>query len=94
MWLIQQNKGVINIFYNNVKQLVDYLISSAGLSNDEVVELIQQGDVSFEDEFYYTTYQFSQDGVWKETLQKGNSGQMWTEELVYPFDEFEEEYED
>ena len=82
------------MFYNNVKQLVDYLISSASLSNDEVVELIQQGDVSFEDEFYYTTYQFSQDGVWKETLQKGNSGQMWTEELVYPFDEFEEEYED
>ena len=82
------------MFYNNVKQLVDYLVSSAGLSNDEVVELIQQGDVSFEDEFYYTTYQFSQDGVWKETLQKGNSGQMWTEELVYPFDDFEEEYED
>ena len=82
------------MFYNNVKQLVDYLISSAGLSNDEVVELVQQGDVSFEDEFYYTTYQFSQDGVWKETLQKGNSGQMWTEELVYPFDDFEEEYED
>ena len=83
------------MFYNDVKQLVDYLISSAGLSNDEVVELIQQGDISFEDEFYYTTYQFSQDGVWKETLQKGNSGQMWTEELVYPFDDFEEEeYED
>ena len=82
------------MFYNNVKQLVDYLVSSAGLSNDEVVELIQQGDVNFEDEFYYTTYQFSQDGVWKETLQKGNSGQMWTEELIYPFDEFEEEYED
>ena len=82
------------MFYNNVKQLVDYLVSSAGLSNDEVVELVQQGDVSFEDEFYYTTYQFSQDGVWKETLQKGNSGQMWTEELVYPFDDFEEEYED
>ena len=82
------------MFYNNVKQLVDYLISSAGLSNDEVVELIQQGDVSFEDEFYYTTYQFSQDGVWKESLQKGNSGQMWVEELVYPFDDFEEEYED
>ncbi len=82
------------MFYNDVKQLVDYLISSAGLSNDEVVELVQQGNVSFEDEFYYTTYQFSQDGVWKETLQKGNSGQMWTEELVYPFDEFEEEYED
>lgn len=81
------------MFYNDVKQLVDYLVSS-GLSNDEVVELIQQGDVSFEDEFYYTTYQFSQDGVWKETLQKGNSGQMWTEELVYPFDDFEEEYED
>ena len=82
------------MFYNNVKQLVDYLVSSAGLSNDEIVELVQQGDVSFEDEFYYTTYQFSQDGVWKETLQKGNSGQMWTEELVYPFDDFEEEYED
>ena len=83
------------MFYNDVKQLVDYLISSAGLSNDEVVELVQQGNVSFfEDEFYYTTYQFSQDGVWKETLQKGNSGQMWTEELVYPFDDFEEEYED
>mgnify|MGYP003589169427 FL=1 len=82
------------MFYNNVKQLVDYLVSSAGLSNDEVVELVQQGDVRFEDEFYYTTYQFSQDGVWKETLQKGNSGQMWTEELVYPFDDFEEEYED
>ena len=82
------------MFYNNVKQLVDYLISSAGLSNDEVVELIQQGDVSFEDEFYYTTYQFSQDGIWKESLQKGNSGQMWIEELVYPFDDFEEEYED
>ena len=82
------------MFYNNVKQLVDYLVSSAGLSNDEVVELIQQGDISFEDEFFYTTFQFSQDGVWKETLQKGNSGQMWTEELVYPFDEFEEEYED
>ena len=82
------------MFYNNVKQLVDYLISSAGLSNDEVVELIQQGDVSFEDEFYYTTYQFSQDGVWKETLQKGNSGQMWTEELVCPFYDFEEECED
>ena len=82
------------MFYNDVKQLVDYLVSS-GLSNDEVVELVQQGNVSFfEDEFYYTTYQFSQDGVWKETLQKGNSGQMWTEELVYPFDEFEEEYED
>ena len=81
------------MFYNDVKQLVDYLVSS-GLSNDDVVELIQQGDVSFEDEFYYTTYQFSQDGVWKETLQKGNSGQMWTEELVYPFDDFEEEYED
>ena len=81
------------MFYNNVKQLVDYLVSS-GLSNDDVVELIQQGDISFEDEFYYTTYQFSQDGVWKETLQKGNSGQMWTEELVYPFDDFEEEYED
>ncbi len=81
------------MFYNDVKQLVDYLVSS-GLSNDDVVELIQQGDISFEDEFYYTTYQFSQDGVWKETLQKGNSGQMWTEELVYPFDEFEEEYED
>ena len=81
------------MFYNNVKQLVDYLVSS-GLSNDEVVELVQQGNVSFfEDEFYYTTYQFSQDGVWKETLQKGNSGQMWTEELVYPFDDFEEEYE-
>lgn len=83
------------MFYNDVKQLVDYLISSASLSNDEVVELIQQGDVSFEDEFYYTTYQFSQDGVWKEALQKGNSGQMWSEELVYPFDDFEEEeYED
>ena len=82
------------MFYNDVKQLVDYLVSSAGLSNDEVVELIQQGDVSFEDEFFYTTFQFSQDGVWKETLQKGNSGQMWTEELVYPFDDFEEEYED
>ena len=82
------------MFYNDIKQLVDYLISSAGLSNDEVVELVQQGDVRFEDEFYYTTYQFSQDGVWKETLQKGNSGQMWTEELVYPFDDFEEEYED
>ena len=81
------------MFCNNVKQLVDYLVSS-GLSNDEVVELVQQGDVRFEDEFYYTTYQFSQDGVWKETLQKGNSGQMWTEELVYPFDDFEEEYED
>ena len=81
------------MFYNNVKQLVDYLVSS-GLSNDDVVELIQQGDISFKDEFYYTTYQFSQDGVWKETLQKGNSGQMWTEELVYPFDDFEEEYED
>ncbi len=81
------------MFYNNVKQLVDYLVSS-GLSNDDVVELIQQGDISFEDEFFYTTFQFSQDGVWKETLQKGNSGQMWTEELVYPFDEFEEEYED
>ena len=81
------------MFYNDVKQLVDYLVSS-GLSNDEVVELVQQGDVSFEDEFYYTTYRFSQDGVWKETLQKGNSGQMWTEELVYPFDDFEEEYED
>ena len=81
------------MFYNNVKQLVDYLVS-VGLTNDEVVELIQQGNVSFEDEFYYTTYQFSQDGVWKETLQKGNSGQMWTEELVYPFDDFEEEYED
>ena len=82
------------MFYNDVKQLVDYLVS-VGLSNDEVVELIQQGDVSFEDEFYYTTYQFSQDGAWKETLQKGNSGQMWTEELVYPFDDFEEEeYED
>ena len=82
------------MFYNDVKQLVDYLVSS-GLSNDEVVELVQQGNVSFfEDEFYYTTYQFSQDGVWKETLQKGNSGQMWTEELVYPFDDFEEEYED
>ena len=81
------------MFYNDVKQLVDYLVSS-GLSNDDVVELVQQGDVSFEDEFYYTTYQFSQDGVWKETLQKGNSGQMWTEELVYPFDDFEEEYED
>ena len=81
------------MFYNDVKQLVDYLVSS-GLSNDEVVELVQQGDVSFEDEFFYTTYQFSQDGVWKETLQKGNSGQMWTEELVYPFDDFEEEYED
>ena len=82
------------MFYNDVKQLVDYLVSS-GLSNDDVVELIQQGDISFEDEFYYTTYQFSQDGVWKETLQKGNSGQMWTEELVYPFDDFEEEeYED
>ena len=80
------------MFCNDVKQLVDYLISSAGLSNDEVVELVQQGNVSFfEDEFYYTTYQFSQDGVWKETLQKGNSGQMWTEELVYPFDDFEEE---
>ena len=83
------------MFYNNVKQLVDYLVSSAGLLNDEVVELVQQGDVSFEDEFYYTTYQFSQDGVWKETLQKGNSGQMWSEELVYPFNDFEEEeYED
>ena len=82
------------MFYNNVKQLVDYLVSSAGLSNDDVVELIQQGDVSLEDEFYHTTYQFSQDGIWKETLQKGNSGQMWVEELVYPFDEFEEEYED
>ena len=82
------------MFYNDVKQLVDYLVSSVGLSNDEVVELIQQGDISFEDEFYYTTYQFSQDGIWKETLQKGNNGQMWTEELVYPFDEFEEEYED
>ena len=81
------------MFYNDVKQLVDYLVSS-GLSDDEVVELVQQGDVSFEDEFFYTTYQFSQDGVWKETLQKGNSGQMWTEELVYPFDDFEEEYED
>ena len=81
------------MFYNDVKQLVDYLVSS-GLSNDEVVELIQQGNISFEDEFYYTTYQFSQDGVWKETLQKGNSGQMWVEELVYPFDDFEEEYED
>ena len=81
------------MFYNDVKQLVDYLVSS-GLSNNDVVELIQQGDISFEDEFYYTTYQFSQDGVWKETLQKGNSGQMWTEELVYPFDDFEEEYED
>ena len=82
------------MFYNDVRQLVDYLVSS-GLSNDEVVELIQQGDISFEDEFYYTTYQFSQDGVWKETLQKGNSGQMWSEELVYPFDDFEEEeYED
>jgi len=82
------------MFYNDVKQLVDYLVSSS-LSNDDVVELIQQGDISFEDEFYYTTYQFSQDGVWKETLQKGNSGQMWTEELVYPFDDFEEEeYED
>lgn len=81
------------MFYNDVKQLVDYLVSS-GLSSDDVVELIQQGDISFEDEFYYTTYQFSQDGVWKETLQKGNSGQMWTEELVYPFDDFEEEYED
>ena len=81
------------MFYNDVKQLVAYLVSS-GLSNDNVVELIQQGDISFEDEFYYTTYQFSQDGVWKETLQKGNSGQMWTEELVYPFDDFEEEYED
>ena len=82
------------MFYDDVKQLVDYLVSSVGLSNDEVVELIQQGDISFEDEFYYTTYQFSQDGVWKETLQKCNSGQMWTEELVYPFDNFEEEYED
>ena len=82
------------MFYNDVKQLVDYLVSSVGLTNDEVVELIQQGNVSFEDEFYYTTYQFSQDGVWKETLQKGNSGQMWAEELVYPFDDFEEEYED
>ena len=82
------------MFYDDIKQLVDYLVSSVNLSNDEVVELIQQGDVSFEDEFYYTTYQFSQDGVWKETLQKGNSGQMWTEELVYPFDDFEEEYED
>ena len=82
------------MFYDNIKQLVDYLVSSVGLSNDEVVELIQQGNVSFEDEFYYTTYQFSQDGVWKETLQKGNSGQMWTEELVYPFEDFEEEYED
>ena len=81
------------MFYNDVKQLVDYLVSS-GLSNNDVVELIQQGDISFEDEFYYTTYQFSQDGVWKETLQKGNSGQTWTEELVYPFDDFEEEYED
>ena len=81
------------MFYNDVKQLVDYLVSS-GLSNNDVVELIQQGDISFEDEFYYTTYQFSQDGVWKETLQKGNSGQIWTEELVYPFDDFEEEYED
>lgn len=81
------------MFYNDVRQLVDYLVSS-GLSNDEVVELIQQGDIRFEDEFYYTTYQFSQDGVWKETLQKGNSGQMWSEELVYPFDDFEEEYED
>ena len=81
------------MFYNDVKQLVDYLVSS-GLSNDDVVELVQQGNVSFEDEFYYTTYQFSQDGIWKETLQKGNSGQMWTEELVYPFDDFEEEYED
>ena len=82
------------MFYDNIKQLVDYLVSS-GLSNDDVVELIQQGDISFEDEFYYTTYQFSQDGVWKETLQKGNGGQMWNEELVYPFDDFEEEeYED
>ena len=82
------------MFYNDVKQLVDYLVSS-GLSNDEVVELIQQGNISFEDEFYYTTYQFSQDGIWKESLQKGNSGQMWTEELAYPFDDFkEEEYED
>ena len=78
---------------NDVKCLIDYLVSIS-LSNDEVVELIQQGDISFEDEFFYTTFQFSQDGVWKETLQKGNSGQMWTEELVYPFDEFEEEYED
>ena len=85
---------MIRIFYDDVKQLVDYLVSSVGLSNDEVVELIQQGDISFEDEFYYTTYQFSQDGVWKETLQKGNSCQMWVEELVYPFDNFEEEYED
>ena len=82
------------MFYNDVRHLVDYLISSVNLSNDEVVELIQQGDISFEDEFYYTTYQFSQDGIWKETLQKGNSGQMWVEELVYPFDDFEEEYED
>ena len=82
------------MFYDDIKQLVDYLVSSVGLSNDEVVELIQQSDISFEDEFYYTTYQFSQDGVWKETLQKGNSGQMWTEELVYPFDDFEEECED
>ena len=82
------------MFYDDIKQLVDYLVSSVGLSNDEAVELIQQGDISFEDEFPYTTYQFSQDGIWKETLQKGNSGQMWTEELVYPFDNFEEEYED
>ena len=82
------------MFYNDVKQLVDYLVSSVGLSNDDTIELIQQGDISFEDEFSYTTYQFSQDGIWKETLQKGNSGQMWTEELVYPFEEFEEEFED
>lgn len=82
------------MFYNDIKQLVDYLVSSVGLSNDEVVELIQQGNISFEDEFYYTTCQFSQDGVWKEALRKGNDGQMWTEELVYPFDDFEEEYED
>ena len=81
------------MFYDNIKQLVDYLVSSVGLTNDEVVELIQQGDISFEDEFFYTTLQFSQDGVWKESLQKGNN-QMWTEELVYPFDDFEEEYED
>lgn len=56
-----------------------YLREQLGFNKEDMEKLMKGEVVEKETEEQYESYELTKEGMMKQTLKKGNSGEMWTE---------------
>ena len=59
-----------------------YLREQLGFNEEDMEKLMKGEVVEREDEYEYESYELTKEGITKQTLKKGNSGEMWTEKEI------------